>query len=90
MGRRPKLESGEFYDAPPFVLEVLRCTPQQAGPRRGSRAYAAAVVHGAAHGRAARALPTQSAAHAHSPLAPAVGVGQGPLRTVFSMHARSV
>ena len=25
MGRRPKLESGEFCDAPPFVLEVLRC-----------------------------------------------------------------
>ena len=69
---------------------AMRGTSQQAGPRRGSRACAAALVHGAAHGRAARALPAQSAAHAHSPLAPAVEVGQGPLRTVSSMHARSV
>ena len=39
-------------------------------------------------------LPRVLTAHAHTPLAtalaPAVGVRQGPLRTVFSMHARSV
>ena len=61
---------------------AMRGTPQQGPGRVVAREpiYAAAVVHGAAHGRAARALPAQSAAHAHLPLAPAVGVGQGPLR----------
>ena len=53
-------------------------------------AHAVAVVHGAAHGLAARAFPAQDTAHAHSTLGPAAGVSQGLLRTVFSMHARFV